>query len=205
MPDEAPTTIQNDSLRAVAAGARAMRGANSGVAPAPPPDEAAYPWAREPVQHTIQKDRQERAARAVEPKLVIEVESSKKKAKKPSPDEVWRQQQRENERRAFEMVDQMLAEWTKNRSKRNLAHANNILSNRMMRNGAVLIKAGYKIDQLASVIRISNELVRATAEDDVDDKKVEELRNAMSRTDITETKPSSGEEEPEDEENGDGE
>lgn len=196
MADDA--SIQNESLRAVVAGARAGRGANSGVAPAPPPDEAAYPWAREPVQHTILKDRQERAARAVEPKLIIEVEPGKK-TKKLNPDELWRRQQRENEQRAFEMVDKMLAEWTKHRRSRNVAYANSILSNMLMRNGAVLIKAGYKIDQLASVIRISNELVRATAEDDVDDKKVEELRNAMSRTDITETKPAVGEEESEDE------
>lgn len=197
MAEESP--IQNDALRATAAGARAMRAANMGVAPAPPADEAAYPWAREPVQHTIEKDRQERAARAVEPKLVIEVEPSKKKKKTISADELWKRQQRDNEQRAFEMVDKMLAEWTKHRRTRNVAYANSILSNMLMRNGAVLIKAGYKIDQLASVIRISNELVRATAEDDIDDKKVEELRTAMSRTDITETKPATGEEETEDE------
>lgn len=196
MADDNSPPLGTAALRRQAAIARASAGAAMHVAPAPPPDEASVPWAghREPVPHTIEAERRQaliqdrvnvngRPARKAKPVI---------QAPKPAPPDI-----------AFDLVDKIVAKWVADVKQHNIGYANTRLARQLMRNAPVLIKHEYKIDQLAAVIRLSNELVKNTGEDDTEDKRIEAFRDILSRSDITSTVPENAETDEESDQEGD--
>jgi hypothetical protein len=186
---DAPPTLGTGALQRSVAAARAGAGAASRIAPAPPPDQTESPWAghREPRPQTLDDERKQAAVAAV---TAPPRKHKNAKAGKKADD-------------GFELVDAFLDEWTKNVTKHNIGYANGRLARRLVRNGALLIKQEYKIDQLAALIRLGNELVKNTIDEGDEDKRIEQIRvAALSRTDMTSTVPenaNAGEEEPPDE------
>jgi len=195
MADDTPASpIGTSALRRTVAGVRAGAGAASRIAPAPPPDQAESPWAgfREPRPATQADERRAEAVAAV---------TAPPKARKPKPTK--------QEDTAYELVNAILMKWRRDVTSHNIGYANNQLARELMRNGAVLIKAGYEIDKLSALIRLSNELVKNTLDEGDDDKRITAFAEKLARTDLTSTVPenaNAGEEEPpesEDGENGD--
>lgn len=197
MADENPAPLGTAALHRSVAAARAVAGAAPRIAPAPPPDEVEAPWAnrREP-RPVTQED--ERRADAVSERLGT---------KKPkTPTRPSRASQKVDN--AFELVNAILMKWRRDVAEHNIGHADNQLARQLMKNGAVLIKAGYEIDKLASLIRLSHELVKNTIDEGDEDKRIDEFRKKMERADMSDTVPenaNAGEEEPpeEDEDNAD--
>jgi len=188
MADETPAAapIGTSSLRRTVAGVRAGASAASRIAPAPPPDQTEVPWAaHREIRPQTQED--ERKAAAV---AAATATPRSRKAKVPTQED-----------RAYELVNAILMKWRRDVSNHNIGFANSQLARELMRNGAVLIKAGYEIDKLSALIRLSNELVKNTIDEGDEDKRIDEFRKKMERMDLQSTVPenaSAGEEEPPD-------
>jgi len=189
MADDTPPSIGTAALRRQAAAARAAAGAQGRIAPAPPADEASVPWAghREPRPMTQEQERKNAAdARATG----IRVRKPKVAPQTTAPVD-----------RGFDLVDTFLLEWRKNITRHNIGYANTRLAQRLVRNGAMLIKLDYKIDQLGALIRLGNELLKGTIDEGDEDRRIDEIRKAsLARTDLSGTTPeneNAGEEEEE--------
>jgi hypothetical protein len=193
-PPAAAPPLGTTALRHTVAAARAVAGAADRVSPAPPPDSAETPWAshREPRPVTQEDERRKAAVeRAISPN------AKPPKPKKLAPPKL--------EKQVAQFVSMVLAEWTKNVEKHNVAFANARLAKRLMRNGDALIRSGYETDKLSALIRLSNELVRNAIDEGDDDARIAKLQQSMARTDITDTTPvnaDAGEDEPEEPEDG---
>ena len=197
MTDENPAPpLGTPALHRSVSAARAVAGAASRIAPAPPPDQVEAPWAnrREP-RPVTQED--ERRAEAVSERM------GTKKPKAPArPSRAETKSERALFDNAYELVNAILMKWRRDVANHNIGFANSQLARELMKNGAVLIKAGYEIDKLASLIRLSNELVKNTIDEGDEDKRIDEFRKKMERLDMSDTVPenaSAGEEEPPDE------
>lgn len=182
--------LENDGLRQRVAAARASAGAaGAPLHPTPPADELASFWVKPP---------QGVAAGAPPPPPIaapIRVADRIKKkaaagvpARKDGPPAI----DGTRKERCTRIVDTLLQAWVKEQ-KQSTTKANSELARGLMRNGAALIHSEYPIDQLRSLVALTEGLI-TRAKDESDDKLLEETRKIRESLMITEESAPSDEE-----------
>ena len=167
----ADNPLGSNALRDRVASARSQAGAAPQIAPPPPPDQTASPW-NMPRPGTTPMP----PGYPPPPPTTIIVDESKKETPKPTP----KLKNRRESVSCYDLVNSLLDSWYKDQPK-GTGKANVKLGQQIMRNGAILIRDGYPIDQLGSLIRIANDLVHRSG-DQEDDRLLEEstkIRNML--------------------------
>lgn len=180
-PQQPAPEIGTASIRRVVEATRAQS-ANGVRIPAPPPDQTSAPWAGaippEPDNLTTPRAQAQRQIRDRPPPPAITVAP-------PPPIQRGKlrsipQHATTKSRQAWRLLETLMESWSEE-SKTSLGKANNLLSQRLGKNGVTLLREGIPMGAVGDLVRLCNELARDSKSEAEEDPRIEEMQRQLKR------------------------
>jgi len=181
-PSQTAPEIGTASIRRVVEATRAQS-ANGVRTPAPPPDQTSAPWAGalppEPDNLTTpraQAQRQMRNDRPPPPAITVAPPPTPRRGKLRS----LPQHPTTKQSQAWRLLETLMESWS-DESKTSLGKANNLLSQRLGKNGVTLLREGIPMGSVGDLVRLCNELARDSKSEAEEDPRIEEMQRQLKR------------------------